>query len=111
MTNRQVKRALRTLKDFCYSHEGCGSCPFAEMREDMGFTCYVNKIIDDDRFIKAVSENVPDPNECKLCKWGFICGKKICSGFERDLMVPDETVTIQPGTIQYQPWEEFDDDL
>lgn len=81
MTNRQVKRALRYLKEFCYSHERCGSCPFSEMREDMGFTCYVNNIVDDDRFLKAVSD------------------------------VPDVTVTIQPGTIQYQPWEEFDDDL
>ena len=81
MTNRQVKRALRTLKDFCYSHEGCGSCPFAEMREDMGFACYVNHIVDDDRFFQAVSD------------------------------VPDPTVTICSDTIQYQPWEEFDDDL
>ena len=81
MTNRQVKRALRTLKQFCYSHERCGSCPFAEMREDMGFTCYVNNIVDDDRFFQAVSD------------------------------VPDPTVTISSGTIQYQPWEEFDDDL
>ena len=59
----------------------CGSCPFSEMREDMGFTCYVNNIVDDDRFLKAVSD------------------------------VPDQTVTISSGTIQYQPWEEFDDDL
>lgn len=81
MTNRQVKRALRTLKQFCYSHERCGSCPFGEFRQDMGFTCYVQNIIDDERFFEAVSD------------------------------VPDQTVTIQPGTIQYQPWEEFDDDL
>ena len=81
MTNRQVKRALRTLKQFCYSHERCESCPFSESREDMGFTCYVNNIVDDDRFFKAVSD------------------------------VPDPTVTISSGTIQYQPWEEFDDDL
>lgn len=81
MTNRQVKRALRTLHDFCYSHERCGSCPFSEFREDMGFICYVNKIADDERFVQAVSD------------------------------VPDPTVTISSGTIQYQPWEEFDDDL
>lgn len=81
MTNRQVKRALRTLHDFCYSHERCSSCPFSEFREDMGFICYVNKIVDDERFLEAV----PD--------------------------VPDPTVTISSGTIQYQPWEEFDDDL
>lgn len=81
MTNRQVKRALRTLHDFCYSHERCSSCPFSEFREDMGFICYVNKIVDDERFLEAVSD------------------------------VPDPTVTISSGTIQYQPWEEFDDDL
>lgn len=81
MTNRQVKRALRTLHDFCYSHERCDSCPFSELRDDLGFTCHVLDIVDDDRFLKAVSD------------------------------VPDPTVTISPGTIQYQPWEEFDDDL
>ena len=81
MTNRQVKRALRTLHDFCYSHEKCDSCPFSELRDDLGFTCRVLDIVDDDRFVKAVSD------------------------------VPDPTVTIQPGTIQYQPWDEFDDDL
>lgn len=81
MTNRQVKRALRTLHDFCYSHERCDLCPFSEFREDMGFICYVNKIVDDERFLEAVSD------------------------------VPDPTVTISFGTIQYQPWEEFDDDL
>ena len=111
MTNRQIKRALRTLKQFCYSHERCGSCPFGEFRQDMGFTCYVQNIIDDERFLKAVSENVPDPNECKLCKWRAICDKEDCSGFERDLMATDPTVTISAGTIQYQPWKEFDDDL
>ena len=81
MTNRQVHRALRYLKDFCYSHERCESCPFSDFREDMGFICYVNKIVDDDRFFKAVAT------------------------------VPDPTVTISSGTIQYQPWDEFDDDL
>lgn len=81
MTNRQVKQALRTLHDFCYSHERCSSCPFSEFREDMGFICYVNKIVDDERFLEAVSD------------------------------APDPTVTISAGTIQYQPWEEFDDDL
>ena len=82
MTNRQVKRALRTLKQFCYSHERCDSCPFSELRDDLGFTCRVLDIVDDDRFLKAVSKDVPDP-----------------------------TVTICSDTIQYQPWEEFDDDL
>ena len=110
MTNRQVKRALRTLHDFCYSHERCSSCPFSEFREDMGFICYVNKIVDDERFLEAVSD-VPDKTECKLCKWRAICDKEDCSGFERDLMATDPTVTISAGTIQYQPWEEFDDDL
>lgn len=83
MTNRQIQRALRYLKEFCYSHERCDSCEFSDFREDMGFICYVNKIVDDDRFFQAVKS------------------------------APDPTVTISSGTFQAQPmrWEEFDDDL
>lgn len=83
MSNREVYQALRTLKKFCYSHETCNSCPFYELTEDMGLICYVEKIIDEDRFFEVV-ETVPDP-----------------------------TVTISSETIQVMemPWEEFDDDL
>lgn len=102
----EVKKALMILKQFCYSHERCGSCPFAEFREDMGFICYVNKIVDDERFVGAVN----DPDECMTCKWKIICDRTIsswatCPGFEKDL-----TVTVTPPTIDYK-WEEFDDDM
>ena len=73
--SRETFKALRTLKKFCYSHDRCSSCPFSEFREDMGLLCYVNKLVDDDRFFKAVY--VPDPTvtissgtiQCQPMNW------------------------------------------
>lgn len=54
MTNSKVIQAIQTLRKFCYSHELCGACPWYHLTEDMGFICYVEKLIDDDRFENAL---------------------------------------------------------
>jgi hypothetical protein len=54
MSNTKVLHAIDTLRRFCYSHELCDSCPFKDFREDMGFICYVAKLIDDERFEMAL---------------------------------------------------------
>ena len=50
MSNLKVIQAIQTLREFCYSHELCNSCPWFELTEDMGMMCHVQKIIDDERF-------------------------------------------------------------
>ena len=54
MSNSKVIQAIQTLRKFCYSHETCSSCPWYQFAEDMGFMCYVEKLIDDDRFENAL---------------------------------------------------------
>jgi hypothetical protein len=54
MSNTDVIQVLRILKEYCYSHETCSTCPWYELTEDMGFVCYVNKIVDDERFWEAI---------------------------------------------------------
>ena len=47
-----VQEALLTLHDYCYSNDHCDQCRFSDLREDMGFICWVNKIVDNEEFMK-----------------------------------------------------------
>lgn len=47
-----VSEALKTLYDYCYSNDHCSDCRFEEFREDSGFICWVNKIVDNDELKK-----------------------------------------------------------
>lgn len=51
-----VQEALLTLHDYCYSNDHCDQCKFSDMREDMGFICYVNKITDNEKFFEKAEE-------------------------------------------------------
>ena len=81
---REVLKALQTLHDYCYDHAKCGDCIFTDLREDMGFICKVNQLVDDRRFYEVLKDVAT---------------------------VPDPTVTISSGTVQFNSWYEFDDDL
>lgn len=51
-----VQDAIKTLHDYCYSNQRCDQCKFSELREDMGFVCWVSKIVDNDEFINKAEE-------------------------------------------------------
>lgn len=51
-----VSEAIKTLHDYCYSNDHCSDCKLEEFREDSGFVCWVNKIVDNDELKEKVKK-------------------------------------------------------
>ena len=52
--NKELAKAIQTLKAYCDNVRTCNECVFRDSRDDFGMICRVCQLIEDERYLDAV---------------------------------------------------------